>query len=69
LFEIVSQNWKVREEDSKMDRKRRALAGKESWIKEGQCEECEAYGILYNLKGKLLCEECGRENPISSELF
>jgi signal-transduction protein with cAMP-binding, CBS, and nucleotidyltransferase domain len=69
LFEIVSQNWKLREETQKMDRRRRALEGKESWIKEGECEECEAYGILYNMKGKLLCEDCYRENPGCSELF
>jgi signal-transduction protein with cAMP-binding, CBS, and nucleotidyltransferase domain len=69
LFDIVSQNWKVREEDEKMDRKRRALTGKESWIKEGQCIECEAYGILYNLGGKLLCEDCCRDKSVCSELF
>jgi len=58
LFEIASQNWKLREEEEKMDRKRNALAGKESWIKEGECKECGAYGILYNSGGKLLCETC-----------
>jgi len=58
LFEIVSQNWKVREEDDKMNRKRNALVGRESWIKEGECKECGAYGILYNTEGKLLCETC-----------
>ena len=69
LFEIVSQNWKVREETEKMDRRRRALEGKESWIKEGECVECEAYGILYNIKGRLLCEDCCRENPTYAEVF
>jgi CBS domain containing-hemolysin-like protein len=69
LFEIVSQNWRLREEDKKMDRRRRALEGKESWIKEGQCADCEAYGILYNIRGKLLCEDCCKENNLSSEIF
>ena len=64
LFEIASQNWKVREEPEKMDRRRRALAGKESWIKEGECEDCGAYGILYNIRGKLFCEQCFKENPL-----
>jgi len=64
LFEIASQNWKVREEPEKMDRRRRALAGKESWIKEGECEDCGAYGILYNIRGKLFCEQCCKENPL-----
>lgn len=69
LFEIVSQNWKLREETEKMDRRRRALAGKESWIKEGECEDCEAYGILYNIRGKLLCEACCKDNPTCTEIF
>ena len=58
LFEIVSQIWTVREVDEKMNRKRNALVGRESWIKEGECKECGAYGILYNNEGKLLCETC-----------
>ena len=58
LFEIVSHKWKVREEEEKMNRKRNALMGRESWIKEGECKECGAYGILYNTEGKLLCENC-----------
>ena len=61
LFEIASQNWKVKEEEEKMNRKRNALAGKENWIREGECGECGAYGLLYNMSGKLLCQNCEPE--------
>lgn len=28
-------------------------------IKEGICEKCERFDLLYNKNGKLVCEECG----------
>lgn len=28
---------------------------------EGECEECGAYGRLYDVDGKLLCEDCKEE--------
>jgi len=28
---------------------------------EGECEECGAYSRLYDVDGKLLCEECKEE--------
>jgi hypothetical protein len=30
-------------------------------MKEGVCEECDSHGILYNIDGRLICEECKEE--------
>jgi len=58
LFDIAKSNIQIREESEKMKRKRDALAGRNAWIKEGECEECGIYGLLYNLDGKLVCDQC-----------
>jgi CBS-domain-containing membrane protein len=50
FFESVREGIQVREETEK--RKRIS-----SWS-EGICEECENYGLLYSLDGRLICEEC-----------
>ncbi|MFH1638531.1 MAG: hypothetical protein ABIB71_08955 [Candidatus Woesearchaeota archaeon] len=28
---------------------------------EGECESCNAYGQLYEIEGKMLCEQCRDE--------
>ena len=56
MFEIANQNLHVREEDEKFLR-REVHQGK-SWIEEGECDECGAFGMLYSSGGKLLCDEC-----------
>lgn len=56
LFDIAVQNMQIREEKQKLKSK-----GKNNyslWIKEGGCEKCGARGILYNVYGKFLCEQC-----------
>jgi CBS domain-containing protein len=67
LFDIVSEFQPIREEEYKLkavkERKKRMLeAGEESEEKEeGMCEECDAYGPVQNVDGKMLCEECAEE--------
>jgi signal-transduction protein with cAMP-binding, CBS, and nucleotidyltransferase domain len=62
LFDIVTRSIEIREENAKLNRRKAALSGEtETWIKEGVCSECGAYGLLYNIDGKLLCESCKDE--------
>jgi len=66
LFEIVKEFTPIKEEAEKMKaiglrKKRAALASGELWSKEGECEECGAFGILYNLDGRMICEDCKDE--------
>jgi len=61
LFEIVSQNVPVREETEKLKRKR-AVSTEGIWTKQGECEECGAYGLLTGRNGMLLCEDCQNKN-------
>jgi hypothetical protein len=35
--------------------------------KEGECEECGAYGRLYDVDGRLICEDCKDEEFGTSE--
>lgn len=70
LFDIVREFVPIKEEEEKLRaiqlrKKRRALASGEIWAKEGECEECGAYGILYNIDGRLLCEDCKDEEERS----
>lgn len=57
LIDAVKESIDIKEETEKTRRSRAALTG-ETWIKEGECSECNAYGLLYNVDGKLLCESC-----------
>jgi len=66
LFDIAAEMTPIREETEKMKeikmrRNRDSLAQGDIWIKEGECHECGAYGLLYNLDGRLICEECKDE--------
>jgi len=66
LFDIAAEMTPIREEMEKlkaikMRKTRAALARGDVWIKEGECHECGAYGLLYNIDGRLLCEECKDE--------
>jgi len=47
LFEIAREGYKRKE------------VGRV--IREGICENCEKFELLYNYGGKLLCEECGEK--------
>jgi len=59
LFDIVSEMNPIKEESEKMRSVRMRKKGSEElWMKEGECEECESYGILYNVDGRMICGEC-----------
>lgn len=59
LFDIVSEMQPIREEMEKMKAiKLRRKGSEQVWAKEGECEECDAYGILYSVDGRLICERC-----------
>lgn len=53
LFEIAQEGYMIKEEAEKLKRKE----VRESF-KEGICEECGNFDILYNIDGELICEEC-----------
>jgi len=57
LFEITSSNMRIKEETNKLKRKKAVLDGR-YLADEGECEECSSFGLVYNNKGKLLCENC-----------
>ncbi|MEM2956437.1 MAG: CBS domain-containing protein [Candidatus Pacearchaeota archaeon] len=66
LFEIVREFTPIKEEEEKykaikLRKRRESLARGDIWAKEGECEECGAFGLLYNVDGRLLCEECKDE--------
>ncbi|PIU75647.1 hypothetical protein COS75_03245 [Candidatus Pacearchaeota archaeon CG06_land_8_20_14_3_00_35_12] len=58
LFAIARQTMHIHEEAEKIRRKKEVLSGEERWIKWGVCEECESYGPLYNVDGRIICESC-----------
>ncbi|MDD5191640.1 MAG: CBS domain-containing protein [Candidatus Nanoarchaeia archaeon] len=53
LFDIVRENYSIKEEAEKMKRVKSAET-----FKEGVCEECSNFDILYNVDGQLMCESC-----------
>lgn len=56
LFETFRETMDIREEKEKILRAK--SPGKIDWVKEGECRECKAYGLLYNTGNQFLCEEC-----------
>lgn len=52
LFEIAKEGYHIRWPVNKKTGK------KPSAVKEGVCEECENFDILYEQDGKMLCEDC-----------
>lgn len=70
LFDSFVETTEIKEEAAKLRaarigreeaKERAAMSAGVTWIKEGDCEECGAYGILYNVDGRLLCEDCRNE--------
>ena len=53
LFEIAREGYVIKEQAEKFKRKQ---AGE--LFKEGICEECGDFDILYSIDGNLICEEC-----------
>ncbi len=63
LYDIVAEFTPIKEEEKKlrmieMRKKKKALEMGEVWAKEGECQECGAYGVLYKFDGRLICEDC-----------
>jgi len=63
LYDMVAEFTPIKEEQKKLKmielrKKKKALEMGEVWVKEGECQECEAYGVLYNKGGMLICEDC-----------
>jgi len=56
LFETASEIMQIREESAKL---KRVKAGES--FKEGLCEGCGEFGILYQVDNRMLCEYCREE--------
>ena len=59
LFEIAQmhESFRVKDENEKLKRKELAIKGK-GFQKEGVCEECGSFDLLYSIDNKLVCESC-----------
>lgn len=62
LFDIAVQNIKIAEEEEKFKRIR--SVDEYRWVKEGPCQECGVYDLLYKAGSRYLCAEC-RKNEQS----
>ena len=56
LFETASEIMQIKEESEKL---KRAKAGES--FREGLCEECGEFGLLYKIDNRTICEAC-RDN-------
>jgi len=56
LFDIASQNVKIAEEEEKW--KRIKAIDEYRWVREGPCQECGAYDLLYKIGNRYLCATC-----------
>lgn len=56
LMVDVDFSGKIKEESEKLKRMKNTR-----WIKEGECEECGNFNILYKTDGRLMCEQCREE--------
>tara|TARA_Y100000310_G_C20626244_1_gene786054 strand:+ start:122 stop:688 length:567 start_codon:yes stop_codon:yes gene_type:complete len=56
LFEIAKEHNAIKEIREESDKLKRVKTGET--FKEGICEECGNFNILYNVDGELICEEC-----------
>jgi CBS domain-containing protein len=53
LFETASEIMQIREKSEKLKRRK---AGES--FKEGTCEECGNFGIIYKVDSRTICEDC-----------
>jgi len=56
LFSDINKVGQIREESEKLSR----MKG-EKWVKEGVCEECGNFDILYKIDSRLMCLACKDE--------
>lgn len=53
LFEIAQEGRSIKEYEEKIKRKQKG-----EFFKEGICEQCGNFDIIYNQDGQLICETC-----------
>jgi signal-transduction protein with cAMP-binding, CBS, and nucleotidyltransferase domain len=58
LFDIVVQNIEIAEEKEKRNMLR--YVDDYQWVREGPCEECGVYDLLYKVGNKHYCADCRR---------
>ena len=56
LFDIAFQNVRIAEEGEKWKRIR--AVDEYRWVREGPCQECGAYDLLYKIGNRFLCSDC-----------
>ncbi|MEM2954943.1 MAG: CBS domain-containing protein [Candidatus Nanoarchaeia archaeon] len=56
LFDITIQNLKIAEEEEKFKRIR--AVDEYRWVREGPCQECGVYDLLYKAGNRYLCATC-----------
>ena len=56
LFKIAQESYIIKDHEEKLRRLEKIQAGEK--FKEGLCEECGKFDILYNLDGRLICQSC-----------
>lgn len=56
LFEISQEGYTIKEQEEKLKRKQAREP-----FKEGTCEECGNFDIIYNEDGRLICTTCKEE--------
>jgi len=59
LFDIAIQNVRIAEEEEKWKRIR--AIDEYKWVKEGPCQECGAYDLLYKVGNRYLCATCRKK--------
>jgi signal-transduction protein with cAMP-binding, CBS, and nucleotidyltransferase domain len=59
LADITMQNIKIAEEEEKW--KRIKAVDEYRWIKEGPCQECGVYDLLYKAGSRYLCATCRKK--------
>jgi len=59
LFDIAFQNVKVAEEEEKFKRVR--AVDEYRWVREGPCQECGVFDLLYKIGNRYLCADCRRK--------
>lgn len=56
LFDTFIESQEIKEEAAKLK-----ASESRAWVKEGNCSECEAHGLLYNINNRMVCEDCREE--------
>ncbi len=60
LFDIAIQNMRIAEEKEKFKRIR--AVDEYRWVREGPCQECGAFDLLYKVGNRYLCATCRKHD-------